>query len=75
MTKKKDYMKPAKETLGIVTSNVVGVTGMRIVSDIGGTMGGTTGAIAGTHIPTTMGLGLLAGTGKHAIKQAKKKKR
>lgn len=55
-----------KDTLDTVTSNIIGVTGMTIMRDTG------TSPMTRTHIPTTMGLGLLAGTAKYAERQAKK---
>jgi len=55
-------MKKTRETIDTVTSNIIGVTGMTITHNIGSTLPGTTGAIAGTHIPTFMGLGLMKNT-------------
>lgn len=69
MKKKKN---PIKDTTEIVTANIIGVTGMQITHDIGSTLPGPLGQIAGTHTPTMLGLGLLSGTARYAQKQAKK---
>ena len=63
-------MKQTKQTIDTVTSTIIGVTGMTVVHNIGGTMGGLPGTIAGTHTPTIMGLGLLA----NATPKPKKKR-
>ena len=70
MAKKKDYMKPARDALGMTVGLSVGAIGAGVVGSVAAPLAGTTtGTVITQGALPMFGTGLMAGAGKYAAEQ------
>jgi len=77
--KKRDYMEPARDALGMTVGMSVGAVGLGVVHGVSAPLAGTTaGTIIRGGAEPMFATGLMAGAGKYATRQTeyfKEKKR